>query len=94
MKKLDYKKMIKDILFLVRTDFAFSMDLKQLPFSPPYTQEEAKEMAHIIGRIYLIAHCDTCKACRVKYLEKFTWDREKFQKAAKKLKKFEKYHPN
>ena len=44
MKKLDYKKMIKDILFLVRTDFAFSMDLKQLPFSPPYTQEEAKEM--------------------------------------------------
>lgn len=65
--KLDYKKMLKDINTLVGTDFAMDMDYKQLPHSHPYTQEEAGNMAQIIGQVYLIAHCTYCTACQGKY---------------------------
>ena len=65
--KLDYKKMLEDINKLVQTDFCFDMDCRNIPNSKPFTQEEAKNMANIIGNIYSIAHCTTCKACQSKY---------------------------
>lgn len=65
--KLDYKKMVKDIYKLVGTDFAMDMDMKCLPHSKPYTQEEANKMAGIIGQIFSISHCYYCTACQGKY---------------------------
>lgn len=65
--KLDYKKMVKDILHLVDTDFAADMDMRCLPNSKPYTQEEADKMAGIIGQVYSISHCLFCTACQSKY---------------------------
>jgi len=65
--KLDYKKMVKDIYKLVGTDFAMDMDMKCLPHSNPYTQEEANKMAGIIGQIFSISHCYYCTACQGKY---------------------------
>lgn len=59
--------MIEDINELVQTDFAFDMDCHALPNSKPFTQEEASQMAHIIGKVYSIAHCNTCTACNGKY---------------------------
>ena len=70
MKKLDYKKMVEDIDNLVETDFHAEMELKQLPDSKRYTQAEAKEMQHTIGKVYLISHCIHCRACQGKYLIK------------------------
>lgn len=68
MKKLDYRKMIKAVDKLVETDFFFDIDCKLLPNASKYTQEEAKEMAKILGKIYMISHCTTCRTCQVKYL--------------------------
>jgi len=66
--KLDYKKMIKDILPLVESDFAFDMNCKLIP-GHKYTQAEAKQMADVIGSIYSIAHCFHCEACQKKYIK-------------------------
>lgn len=65
--KLDYKKMLKDINKLVQTDFCFEMDMKRLPDSDKYTQEEAQEMADLIGNVYSISHCTTCESCNKEY---------------------------
>jgi len=62
--------MLEDICNLVETDFAFEMELKSLPKSKPYTQEEASHMSDIIGKVYSIAHCIHCEACQVKYIIK------------------------
>ena len=62
--ELDYEKMIKAIDNLVQTDFCFDINCKSLPNSKPYTQEEAKEMASLLGRIYIISHQQHCNACR------------------------------
>lgn len=67
-KKLNYKKMLEDILPIVEDDFCFDMDCHNLPNSKPFTQEEAMEMAKRIGRVYSIAHGLRC-VCGNKYLE-------------------------
>ena len=60
---LDYKKMVEDIDDLVQTDFVFNMmDARFVPHVVKFTQQEAKDMAHLIGMIYSISHCTTCKA--------------------------------
>lgn len=65
--KLDYPKMLEEINELVSTDFCGSMcDNSNLT----YTQEQAKTMASIIGKVYSIAHCTHCKACQQKYIIK------------------------
>ena len=69
MKKLNYKKMVEDICKLVETDFHADMELRHLPDSEPYTQEETRKMQDTIGKVYLISHCISCTACQVKYLD-------------------------
>jgi len=64
----DYFRMVRDISELVETDFCGEMELKLMPKSSPYTQEEAAEMANLIGRVYSIAHCIHCAACAPKYM--------------------------
>lgn len=65
--ELDTERMIKEIAELVRTDFSFDMDCK-LGFEREFTQEEARHMAHLLGRVYSISHCITCDACQTKYI--------------------------
>ncbi len=64
MKKLDYKKMVEIINDLVKNDFLFEMDCKAMKNSKPYTQQEAGQMRDVLMKIYTIAHCYTCTACR------------------------------
>lgn len=66
-KKLDYKKMVREIDNLVEGDFCFDMDCHNLPNSKPITQKEAMKMVKIIGRVYKIAHCIYCTACQGKW---------------------------
>jgi hypothetical protein len=68
-KTLNLRQMLDDIRLLVENDFCFDMDLKTMPNSKEYTQDEARQMAWIIGRVYSIAHCTTCEACQKKYLK-------------------------
>jgi hypothetical protein len=70
MKKLhalshdELQIIVQEIDELVGTEFCSEMDMKTMPNSKPYTQEEAEEMANIIGRVYLFAHKIHCEACR------------------------------
>lgn len=66
--KLDYLKMLQDINALVESDWAFNMECNLLPNAKPFTQEEAKEMIDIIGKVYLIAHSTECASCQTKYI--------------------------
>lgn len=59
-KRINHRKMLNDICNLVETNFCFEMDCRNLPNTKPFTQEEAKEMNRIIGRVYLIAHGIHC----------------------------------
>jgi hypothetical protein len=68
MCKLDTIAMLKAIDELVNTDFCEDMSLHTMPNSKPYTQEEAHEMAAIIGRVYLISHAVHCTACRRRWI--------------------------
>jgi hypothetical protein len=61
---MNYKKALEQILKIVENDFCADMSFKTLPQAPKYTQKEAKEMADRLGRVYSIAHCLYCKACR------------------------------
>lgn len=63
---LDTQKMLSDICGLVETDFCMEMDIKRLPGSKRFTQKEAKQMANIIGQVYMIAHGIHC-VCGGKY---------------------------
>lgn len=57
-----HTRYLEQICKLVETDFCAEMDLKT--FSEiKFTQKEAKEMADIIGAVYMIAHRIHCKAC-------------------------------
>ena len=68
-KKLAHYKMLEEINTLVVTDFCEEMSMKSMKeCSEKYTQEEATQMADLLGRIYLIAHCIHCHACQTKYL--------------------------
>ena len=69
--KLDYKQMLIDIDDLVDNDFGFDMDCKANLHDKPdkFTQEEALQMAQIIGDVYSISHgYNGC--CATKYLIK------------------------
>jgi len=65
---LDTKKMLDEILELVSSDFCHDTEWKLLPNSKPYTQDEAKKMAGLLGSVYMIAHCIHCTACQKKYI--------------------------
>lgn len=68
MKKLNYWKMVRDIDNLVSSEFCEEVSCKA-GFDREVSQEEAKEMANIIGKVYLISHCLSCHACDKKYKE-------------------------
>lgn len=69
MKKLDYKKMVKDIDKIIEKDeFCECMELQTMPHSKPFTQKDAKEMASRLASIYSVAHCIHCTACQKKYI--------------------------
>ncbi len=67
---LNYKKMLKDINDLVNTDFCQDTECKLIPKAKPYTQDEAKQMAQLLGRVYSISHCIFCISCQRGYIEK------------------------
>lgn len=67
---LNYKKMIEDIVGILDIDFLFDMDVKTMPKGEPYTQEEAKRMAEMLGKVYKVAHSIGCKACQSDYAVK------------------------
>mgnify|MGYP001593540469 CR=1 FL=1 len=68
--ELDYLRMLREIAALVETDFCFDMDSR---FAVPegemiiFTSAEGAEMANLLGRIYLIAHCIHCTACQSRF---------------------------
>lgn len=70
-KKLDYKKMVEDINNLVETDFAEDMSMRaNITHSGKHQeikQEDAREMASLLARVYLISHCVHCESCGAKY---------------------------
>lgn len=68
--KHKHTRYLEAINNLVETDFCAEMELKLLPQSRPYTQEEAREMSSIIGQVYLISHRTHCKACDKTFLPK------------------------
>lgn len=65
IEKLNYKKMLKDILKLVDTDFCAEM--RDKIGLDKYKNEESEAMAKIIAEVYGIAHCLYCSACAGKY---------------------------
>jgi hypothetical protein len=67
--KLDTERMVLEINELVDNDWGFDMiDCKNVPGATPYTQEESRQMAHVLGRIYSISHCVECGACQGRYV--------------------------
>lgn len=66
---LDYQKMIEDIdrLMEAQDSFLGNMELKTLPHSDIFSQEEAGRTANLLGKIYSISHCVSCEACGGKY---------------------------
>lgn len=64
--ELNHRKMVLDIDNLVSSEFCEEMSVKA-GFDREISQEEAKKMAEIIGKVYLISHCNTCTACNPKY---------------------------
>lgn len=83
-EKLDYKQMVIDIDSLVQTDFAFDMNCRLVDKEPKFKDEESKEMAKLIGKIYTISHKSHCTACQSNYIitptPQLNWE-EEFQKA-------------
>lgn len=66
-KTMNHLKMLQDINALINTDFSFGMELKKMPGSREYTQQEAKMMSEIISKVYTISHGIHCEACGKKY---------------------------
>ena len=65
---MKYKKMLQEIDDLVNNDFFADMEMKLMINAKEYTQDEAKEMAGVIGMVYSISHAIHCEACGRKYL--------------------------
>jgi hypothetical protein len=65
IEKLDYSKMVDDILEIIDTDFCMDMECKIE--EKEYSQSEAETMARIISAVYKIAHCSYSNACNRKY---------------------------
>lgn len=58
--------MLEKINELVANDWAADMEVKAA-FDREFTQEESKEMARTMAKIYSISHAIDCDACRRKY---------------------------
>ena len=58
-----YQLWLERIDQMVTTDFVAEMEMKILPNSIPYTQEEAKEMASLLATVYSWSHRSHCDAC-------------------------------
>lgn len=67
--ELNLHQMLEDILLWVENDFCFDMELKTMDNAEPYTQDEAREMAQRLAKVYGIAHSIHCEACAKKYLK-------------------------
>lgn len=61
--KLTDRELLEKICEIVESDFCADMELKLLPNSNQYTQEEAKDMANKLACVYLYAHRIHCEAC-------------------------------
>lgn len=62
--KLNYLKLVQDMNDLLETDFCFDMDCK-LSLNDgrdknSFTQEEAQQMAKLIGELYTLSHYWYC----------------------------------
>lgn len=61
---LPYKKWLSEIDALVNNDWGFEVvDEMNMPNARPFSQEQAKEMSRVLGKIYSISHRISCKAC-------------------------------
>lgn len=71
MLELDCKKIAEDGYKIITGNFSFleDMDWKaNAPTKQPeFTQKEAKKMARILGRLYMVLHCVECESCGAKY---------------------------
>ena len=71
---LDYKKMIESIDKLVNTDFSEDMSYKaNIRVDGKFneiSQEDARDMANIIGQVYLISHAAHCRNCQLEWIKK------------------------
>lgn len=71
MSKLDTERMLKEVYELVGGDWGFSVtdDMVALPTDKykKFTQEQAEEMANVIGKVFMISHCINCTACQGRY---------------------------
>lgn len=73
---MNYRQMVEDIDKIVQgtldepDQFCEYMEIKSMPHSTPYTQEEALKMARKLAEVYAISHAIYCEACGKKYLEK------------------------
>lgn len=65
----NYHEMLEDILPWVENDFCYDMELKTMDNAEPYTQEEAREMAQRLAKVYTIAHAIHCGSCAKKYIK-------------------------
>ena len=68
MESPDYKKWIEKIDELVGSDFCHDMECRLIR-PDAFTQEEAQQMADLLGKIYSIAHRVHCGACRDRPLD-------------------------
>lgn len=62
-KSIILKELLQNICNLVENDFCADMETLLLPNTREYTQEEAKEMAKLLARVYSYAHQMHCSAC-------------------------------
>ncbi len=83
---MKYKQMVEDINQIVDNDWASEMELKLLPESSKYTQQEAKDMAIAIGQVYKISHGIYC-ICGFKYGRKESKEDKRIDGAMMKLQK-------
>ena len=70
--KLDYKDMLENIYMMVKGDRVGDL-VNKLGTANKYSQEEARELARIVGAVYEISHCLTCNACAKEWeVEEYT----------------------
>ena len=69
---LDLEKMIRAIDELVNTDYcedmSFKANIARDGKFEEISQEDARNMANILGQVYLISHAIDCKQCSNRWL--------------------------
>lgn len=69
--KINYKEIAEDGYKIITDNFGFLGDMEwkaNAPTTQPeFTQKEAKKMARILGRLYMVLHCVECDICGAKY---------------------------